>query len=216
LFCLGLGIFEQPLNQAQGEGGGGEGAELIAIALCLGAEVVEAEFELVFFGGDFAPFGKEAVFGLAQVVFCPFEFGTESGFLLEGGVFFGLEGFEAGFEGFEVLELLGSSDFFLFAALEHFQVGGKAIGEFESEERSHGLDHRSGEVVLFSEVFDLFAIKQEEVGNTEGEKAFDALVPGVGPVVAGGAVEVDLEGVFAAFEGGGPGAAEAKFGELAV
>jgi len=78
------------------------------------------------------------------------------------------------------------------------------------------LNDAGGQVFLFGQVFDLFAVEEEQVGDAEGQDGFDVFVPALGEVVGEFTIAADFEGVAAIFGQGLPGAAQGKGGGLGL
>lgn len=94
-----------------------------------GLELLLLELVLGFFGGDFASFGDEFVFGEAEGFLGGFEFGFEVGGGGQGGLaFLDLLG-QGGFNGVDLLQVVVLGEGFAFAGEQDIQVGIEAIGQ---------------------------------------------------------------------------------------
>ena len=94
-----------------------------------GLELLLLEFVLGFFGGDFAPFGDEFVFGEVEGFLGGFEFGFEVGGSGEGGLaLLDLLG-QGGFDRVDLLQVVVFGEGFAFAGEQDIQVGIEAIGQ---------------------------------------------------------------------------------------
>jgi hypothetical protein len=157
--------------------------------------------------GDVATAGKEVCFG-----------GLQGGDGLVAGGFMGLVGigghFEVDFDLFNLVAqgvegLLGGlvPQFGFFAADEDGEVLGEAVYQGQPQDGANGADHAGGQVFLFGQVFDLFAVEEEQVGDAEGQDGFDVLVPALGEDFGGEfTIAADFQGVAAIFGQGLPGA----------
>ena len=69
---------------------------------------------------------------------------------------------------------------------------------------------------MFGQLFNLFAVEEEQVGDAEGQDGFDVFVPALGEVVGEFTIAADFESVAAIFGQGLPGAAQGEGGGLGL